>query len=333
MNNKDLRAQAIFTWLTADLSLTILDMQPASSDASFRRYFRITLPSQSWIVMDAPPERENIQPFIKMAGIMREAGVKIPQLFHINLEQGFIALEDFGGIGYLDQLLAYPVEADRLYHSAFTSLLALQQNSAINQLALPAYDVALLTRELGVFSEWFLNTYLNLTPPDALQGSVNQYLIDSAMQQPRVLVHRDFHSRNLMVLERDNPGVLDFQDAVIGPITYDLVSLLKDCYICWPEQQVDAWREAYLERLRQANLIACDSQQFKRWFDLMGMQRHLKAIGIFARLHLRDGKSTYLNDIPRTLAYVTNVCAIYPELADFSQYLNQTVLPVYTKNS
>ncbi|MEQ1637396.1 MAG: phosphotransferase [Methylococcales bacterium] len=333
MNSEDPRAQAIFAWLTTDLALTVLDMQPASSDASFRRYFRVTLPSKTWIVMDAPPERENIQPFIKMSALLNTAGVKAPQLFHVNSEQGFIALEDFGSTSYLDQLHANPTEADWLYQNAFNSLLTLQKNTDISQLDLPAYDLALLTRELSIFSEWFLNAYLNLELPDGLQAEVNQFLIDSALQQPKVLVHRDFHSRNLMVLQQDNPGILDFQDAVIGPITYDLVSLLKDCYICWPGPRVDTWREAYLDRLKQANLIACDSQQFKRWFDLMGMQRHLKAIGIFARLHLRDNKSTYLKDIPRTLAYVSAVCASYPELTDFNSYLNQTVLPVYSKKS
>ena len=332
MQSKDPRAQAILTWLTDDLSLTVLNMQPASSDASFRRYFRVTLPTQSWIVMDAPPERENIQPFIKVNTLLTDYGVTVPKLFAIEAAQGFIALEDFGATGYLDQLTDQPNEADRLYHNAFECLSALHQNASAQQLDLPQYDLALLTRELGIFSEWFLAAYLNLTIPTTLQTSVNQVLIDSALQQPKTLVHRDFHSRNLMVLAHGNPGVLDFQDAVVGPITYDLVSLLKDCYISWPAPQVDAWRETYLARLKQAGLIASDSQQFKHWFDLMGMQRHLKAIGIFARLHLRDGKSTYLQDIPRTLAYVGAVSAEYPELSDFKDYLNQTVMPIFTKH-
>jgi len=329
MKSEDLRAQAILTWLTQDLMLTVLDVQPASSDASFRRYFRVILPSQTWIVMDAPPDRENIQPFIKVAGVLTAAQVRVPQLFHIQHEQGFIALEDFGAKGYLDHLNACPMDADRLYQGAFATLLTLQQNTDRQPLDLPVYDRALLTRELSIFYDWFLTAYLEMTIPETVQASLNQFLIAAALQQPQVVVHRDFHSRNLMVLEGGAPGVLDFQDAVIGPITYDLVSLLKDCYISWPAPQVDAWRDAYLQRLLQAGLIACDAKQFKRWFDLMGLQRHLKAIGIFARLHLRDGKSTYLNDIPRTLAYVLAVCAAYPELAAFHAYLNQTALPVY----
>jgi aminoglycoside/choline kinase family phosphotransferase len=329
MKSEDLRAQAILTWLSEDLMLSVLDMQPASSDASFRRYFRVILPSQTWIVMDAPPERENIQPFINVAGILNAAQVRVPQLFHVQHDQGFIALEDFGAKGYLDHLSACPVDADRLYQGAFDSLLTLQQNTDSHQLDLPIYDRALLTRELSIFYDWFLNAYLEMAVPETLQAALNPFLIAAALQQPQVVVHRDFHSRNLMVLEEGIPGVLDFQDAVIGPITYDLVSLLKDCYITWPVQQVDAWRDAYWQRLLQAGLIAGDAKQFKRWFDLMGLQRHLKAIGIFARLHLRDGKSTYLNDIPRTLAYVLAVCAAYPELAEFHAYLKQTALPVY----
>lgn len=333
MQNEDIRAQAILAWLTQDLSHTVLELQPASSDASFRRYFRITLPDDTWIVMDAPPERENIQPFLTMAEIMRAAKVAVPQIYAVNTTQGFIALEDFGKVDYLNQLNTKPDTADNLYRSAFKSLLALQQNTTINPLDLPAYDSALLTRELGIFTEWFLSHYLKLTLPAAVQTTLHQVLIDSALEQPKVLVHRDFHSRNLMVLEYGNPGILDFQDAVIGPITYDLVSLLKDCYITWPNHKIDAWREDYLDRLKLAKLVACDSEQFKRWFDLMGLQRHLKAIGIFARLHLRDGKSGYLNDIPRTLAYVSAVCAKYPELADFAVYLEKTILPAFGKKS
>lgn len=329
MQSEDIRAQAILAWLTRDLSLTVLDMYPASSDASFRRYFRIALPDETWIVMDAPPERENIQPFLKVAEIMRMAKASVPQVYAVDTEQGFIALEDFGALDYLNQLTDQPDMADKLYRSAFKSLLSLQQNTAINSLDLPAYDTALLERELGIFTEWFLTGHLKLTMPTDVQTTVYQLLIDSALAQPRVLVHRDYHSRNLMVLEYGNPGVLDFQDAVIGPITYDLVSLLKDCYVAWPAQQVDAWREVYLDSLKQANLIVCDSAQFKRWFDWMGLQRHLKAIGIFARLHLRDGKSGYLQDIPRTLAYVGAVSANYPELTDFNDYLNKTVLPAW----
>lgn len=330
MNSNDARAQAILSWLTQDLAYKVLDFQPASSDASFRRYFRATLPSQSWIVMDAPPERENIQPFIKMDALLQTYKVKAPQLYAVEAVQGFIALEDFGITSYLEQLTKCPADAGHLYDSAFACLLMLQQGAREQPLDLPEYDRALLTRELGIFYEWFLTAYLGLTIPAQLQMVLDEVLIVSALQQPRTLVHRDFHSRNLMVLAENNPGVLDFQDAVIGPITYDLVSLLKDCYISWPKAQVDAWRDHYLAYLTQAGLIRCDQAQFKYWFDLMGLQRHLKAIGIFTRLHLRDGKPTYLQDIPRTLGYVQAVCADYPELAEFNAYLNDIILPTYT---
>ncbi|MGZ8160625.1 MAG: aminoglycoside phosphotransferase family protein, partial [Methylobacter sp.] len=196
---------------------------------------------------------------------------------------------------------------------------------------LPGYDEALLHRELAIFDEWFLGQLLDIEIPAAVWSAVRTTLTASALEQPSTCVHRDYHSRNLMVLDSDSPGVIDFQDAVIGPITYDLVSLLRDCYIAWPEQQVEQWRLNYFERLRQAGLIHCSEAQFKRWFDLMGLQRHLKAIGIFSRLHLRDGKPGYLNDIPRTLNYVAAVCAAYPELAEFNDFLHQQVLPVLSK--
>ena len=171
---------------------------------------------------------------------------------------------------------------------------------------------------------------LDIELPDSVRASLHSLLIGSALEQPVTCVHRDFHSRNLMVVADDSPGVLDFQDAVAGPITYDLVSLLRDCYIAWPEQQINGWLSQYHQRLLENGLIDCDLNQFKRWFDLMGMQRHLKAIGIFSRLHLRDGKSNYLKDIPRTLNYVKTQALTYPELADFSQFLQELVLPVAT---
>jgi aminoglycoside/choline kinase family phosphotransferase len=197
----------------------------------------------------------------------------------------------------------------------------LQTNTLLRRPGLPGYDAALLTRELGIFKEWFLNKLLDIEVDGALWEQIQEQLIASALAQPQVIVHRDYHSRNLMVLSEDSPGVIDFQDAVIGPITYDLVSLLRDCYIAWPEGRVESWLAQYFHRLKTTGLVVCDETQFKRWFDLMGMQRHLKAIGIFSRLHLRDGKSGYLNDIPRTLGYVLSVCSTYPELAEFGQFL------------
>ncbi len=319
MMPEDLRTIAMFDWLENNLLLVITACEPASSDASFRRYFRIKTPDQQFIVMDAPPTRENIEPFIRIADLLAQSQVNVPTIFKQNLADGFLLLEDFGNQCFLDQLNSRT--ADNLYQSAFNSLFKLQTLTSIQDAGLPGYDQPLLHRELAIFDEWFLTQLLDIEIPAALWDRVRTLLTDSALEQPRVCVHRDYHSRNLMVLDSDSPGVIDFQDAVIGPITYDLVSLLRDCYITWPEQQLAQWRSNYFERLRQAGLLNCSASQFNRWFDLMGLQRHLKAIGIFSRLHLRDGKSNYLGDIPRTLNYVTTVCAAYPELAEFNEFL------------
>lgn len=314
----------MFDWLENDLLLSITHCEPASSDASFRRYFRVQTLNQQFIVMDAPPDKENIEPFIRIAKLLRQSRINVPDIFQQNLSDGFLLLEDFGSQCFLDQLNAST--AAELYQSAFDSLFKLQTQTPIQQAGLPRYDEALLHRELAIFDEWFLAQLLDIQIPAAVWETVRAMLVTSALEQPSTCVHRDYHSRNLMILDSDSPGIIDFQDAVIGPITYDLVSLLRDCYIAWPEQHVEQWRTQYFERLQQADLINCSPAQFKRWFDLMGLQRHLKAIGIFSRLHLRDGKSSYLGDIPRTLNYVTTVCATYPELAQFDEFLREQAL-------
>lgn len=316
----------MFDWLENDLLLTITHCEPASSDASFRRYFRVKTPNGQFIVMDAPPSKENVEPFIRIAKLLTESQVNVPTIFQQNLTDGFLLLEDFGSQCFLDQLNT--ITAADLYQSAFDSLFKLQTQTPIQNSGLPSYDEPLLHRELAIFDEWFLDQLLDIQIPAAVWETVRAMLVASALEQPYTCVHRDYHSRNLMVLDHDSPGVIDFQDAVIGPITYDLVSLLRDCYIAWPEQQVEQWQFNYFERLQQAGLIDCSPAQFKRWFDLMGLQRHLKAIGIFSRLHLRDGKSNYLGDIPRTLNYVSTVCIAYPELAEFNDFLHNHVLPV-----
>lgn len=327
---EDLRILAMQDWLENDLFLEILGFEPASSDASFRRYFRVKTPAGQFVIMDAPPDKENTEPFIRIAGLMAEAQVNVPTIFHKNLADGFLLLEDFGSHNYLDRLT--PETAETLYQGAFDSLIKLQTNVSLQESCLPSYDEALLKRELGIFDEWFLGQFLDIQLPDHIKSSVYNLLISSALEQPVACVHRDYHSRNLMVLDSDSPGVLDFQDAVIGPITYDLVSLLRDCYIAWPEQQIDRWTAQYYQRLLDNNLVTCDYARFKRWFDLMGMQRHLKAIGIFSRLHLRDNKSDYLKDIPRTLDYVKTQALAYPELFDFSRVLHEQILPAFGEN-
>lgn len=322
---EDLRILTLLDWLENDLLLPVENFQPASSDASFRRYFRVTTPEGTVIAMDAPPDKEKLEPFIKVAGLMAGAGVKVPAIYRHNIDDGFLLLEDFGSRSFLDVLS--DDTADALYQGALAGLFKLQAHRPLLDADLPRYDEALLRRELGIFEEWFLGAWLDLQMPEAIWATLQDLLIASALSQPVTCVHRDYHSRNLMVLPDNSPGVIDFQDAVLGPITYDLVSLLRDCYIAWPQQQLDNWLQTYRLKLLQAGLIDCDASQFKRWFDLMGLQRHLKAIGIFSRLLLRDGKSGYLADIPLTLNYVTDVCASYPELADFSRFLAAQVRP------
>lgn len=321
------RTISMLDWLENDLLLTIDSCEPASSDASFRRYFRVKAAEGQFIVMDAPPDKENIEPFIRIAGLLSSSRVKVPAIYQQNLTDGFLLLEDFGSQSLLDQLNAHNVTD--LYRSAFDTLFNLQTNTVIENCGLPYYNEPLLQRELAIFEDWFLNHLLDIQIPVSIWETVRTILVTTALEQPVTCVHRDYHSRNLMFLDVDSPGVIDFQDAVIGPITYDLVSLLRDCYIAWPNRQVEQWMTEYYDRLQQAELIASNPVQFKRWFDLMGLQRHLKAIGIFSRLHLRDGKSNYLNDIPRTLNYVASVCESYPEFDEFRAFLQHHVLSTH----
>jgi aminoglycoside/choline kinase family phosphotransferase len=323
---EDLRIMALLDWLRHDLLMTIASCEPASSDASFRRYFRVEGPEGRFVVMDAPPEKENVAAFVKVNRLLKEAGVHVPEIFAQNPEDGFLLLEDFGSSDFLSRIS--PENAEWLYREALDALFRLQTGTSISACGLPVYDRALLTRELGIFDEWFLGQWLDVEMPAKVRESLHEKLIASALEQPRICVHRDYHSRNLMILEADSPGVLDFQDAVVGPVTYDLVSLLRDCYVAWPERRVDDWMSGYYRRLLDARLIDCSLGQFRRWFDWMGMQRHLKAVGIFARLHLRDGKPGYLRDIPRTLNYVLTQADAYPEFAEFGDFLRTQVLPL-----
>ena len=323
----DLRTISMLDWLENDLLMIVESCQLASSDASFRRYFRIKTPDGSFVIMDAPPDKENIGAFISVADLLAKIHVNVPIIYQQNIEEGYLLLEDFGSLCFLDQLTIDNVSG--LYASAFDALLIMQSQTSLEHCNLPAYNSALLQRELSIFEDWFLNESLDASLPDQLWTNLCELLINSALEQPQVCVHRDYHSRNLMFLTDDSPGIIDFQDAVIGPITYDLVSLLRDCYISWSPELIAQWRSDYYQRLVALELITVTPEQFKRWFDLMGLQRHLKAIGIFSRLHLRDGKSTYLNDIPRTLNYVLTVCDEYQELSAFSEFLLEQVLPVY----
>ncbi len=325
--SSDRRASALIEWLRNGVGLDIQHIELASSDASFRRYFRVTHAEGSDVVMDAPPEKETTEPFIRVAELLKTAGIHVPAIYQQNREQGFLLLEDLGSNCLFDVLTAD--NADFLYQTALDSLFRLQTVIDIAECNLPTYDYALLQRELGIFYEWFLEKLLGIVLPESIRRTVDQLLIESALQQPKVCVHRDYHSRNLMALGENSLGVIDFQDAVVGPVTYDLVSLLRDCYIHWPEQRVLDWSKNYHQRLLDAGMLNVDFSRFKRWFDLMGLQRHLKAVGIFSRLHLRDNKSGYLADIPRTMAYITEVCCQYEELEAFNAFLQQQVMSIY----
>jgi len=315
----DLRTMMLRDWLENDCLLNVTKCEPASNDASFRRYFRVTIDDKTFIAMDAPPDKENIAPFMRIATLFKDANVNTPTLLRHNLEDGFILLEDFGSQWLLDEL--NNENATELYQRALQGLLPLHTDELLLNADLPAYDETVLRREMALFEEWFVEQLLDEELLPDLWESVQKILIKSALEQPIVCVHRDYHSRNLMVLPNGELGVLDFQDAVLGALTYDIVSLLRDCYINWSDDKIEMWLHDYFEQLQQAKVVECDFAQFKRWFDLMGMQRHLKAIGIFARLHLRDEKSAYLQSIPRTFNYVIQVCGAYPELQAFQTIL------------
>ncbi|MBM4200754.1 MAG: aminoglycoside phosphotransferase [Gammaproteobacteria bacterium] len=325
----DKRLTELSDWVAQVLPGSRGTLIPASGDASFRRYFRTSADGPGWIVMDAPPATENLSAFVDVAELLKGAAVTVPDVRAADLERGFAVLSDLGQHPYQDVLAND--NADRLYRDALAALTRIQDGIDITDCRRPEYDEALLRRELLIFSDWFLGRLLGIeldAGVTALLENVTVALVASALEQPRVFVHRDYHSRNLMVCPSGNPGILDFQDAVIGPVTYDLVSLLRDCYVAWPESRVARWRHDYLvEARRRALLSGSDLPRFERWFDLMGMQRHLKAVGIFARLKVRDGKGGYLADIPRTLDYVYAVCGKYPEFADFGAFLRDTAGP------
>jgi aminoglycoside/choline kinase family phosphotransferase len=301
------RAAQLNHWLN-QLGYRDYRLSPASEDASFRSYLRLETDAESLIIMDAPPAKESCTQFIAVAQKLRDAGLSAPEIIAHNPGQGFLVLTDFGGSDYLSQL--NPETEGSLYGDALAALLQMQ--TRIDAADLPPYDEALLNREMDLFHDWFLGKLLgvSLDPgQQAIWQSIKQVLVENALVQPQVFVHRDYHSRNLMKLETGNPGILDFQDAVRGPITYDLVSLLRDCYIDWPPIRVDELALDYYEFARVNDLVDVKAAQFMRWFNLMGIQRHLKAIGIFSRLKLRDGKSGYLKDILRTLEYLRQVSA------------------------
>jgi aminoglycoside/choline kinase family phosphotransferase len=324
----DPRFEQLQTWLRTVAGIRDFEIAPASADASFRRYFRVRYDTTSRIVMDAPPAQEDCQPFIHVSSLMAGIGLHVPVVLRQDLQQGFLLLTDLGERMYLPELNENTV--DNLYADAMQALLRLQAHGPAD---LPPYDYRLLMNEMVLFRQWYLERHLALQLGERENATIDAafaYLAEAALQQPRVIVHRDYHSRNLMI-SSPNPGILDFQDAVIGPVTYDLVSLLRDCYIAWPRQQVEDWvKQYYLQSLAEGLLPDVSEAQFVSWFDLMGIQRHLKASGIFARLNYRDAKPGYLKDIPRTLGYVTDVGKDYPALEPFIELVEQAMARHYS---
>ena len=314
----DKRKQIIRIWIESLYPDEDFSLELASSDASFRRYFRLIIANSSLIIMDAPPENEEISTFCRLARRFHKLGINVPEILHTEDEQGFVLMSDLGSEHYLDYLNEHT--ADRLYGDALGSLVTLQAGTFDDPDFLPPYSSELLHREMDLFRDWYLTTHLGLKITDEdtrIMDDAWQLLIDSALEQPQLWVHRDYHSRNLMITDIHNPGVIDFQDAVTGPITYDLVSLLKDCYIEWPTERVEDWVLGYHDLAFQSGLLEHeDEQQFLRWFHRMGIQRHLKVAGIFSRLSHRDGKSRYLDDIPLTLKYLVSALKNDPELSE-----------------
>lgn len=318
-------------WLARHFSPQYPDQQlslaPASADASFRRYFRVTLPDDSTrIVMDAPPEHEDCRPFVKVAALLRDAGVHVPEVYAQDLAQGFLLLSDLGNTTYLEVLDADTAPA--LYRDANAALVAIQRASRPG--VLPDYDRALLARELDLFPDWYVARHLNAALDDEQQATLRAVfakILDNNLAQPQVFVHRDYHSRNLMVCTDDypaSPGIIDFQDAVYGPITYDLASLYRDAYIHWEEAQELDFVIRYWEMARAAGLpVHDDFHDFYRDYEWMGAQRQLKVLGIFARLSARDGKHGYLKDMPTVMAYLRQTCERYGELRPLARLLDQ----------
>jgi len=316
------RENALKHWLEQTLGHSSFTLRALAGDASFRRYYRLNENGRTHIVMDAPPEKEPISPFIKIGTILAENEVLSPHIFAKNVTEGFLVLEDFGDHLLLKVLNSQNV--DFYYIKAIEMLLKIQQCPSTEH-GLPVFDESYMIEEMELFRFWFLQSYLgiNLTPNEQqLITKTMDWLVEQIKEQPQVFIHRDYHSRNLMVM-KDALGVIDFQDAMHGPISYDLVSLLKDCYISWPRTQVLQWVSYFFQNSNLSQNFTVDD--FTQSFDLAGLQRHLKVLGIFSRLYLRDNKAAYLKNLPLTLHYVMECSELYPQLHPFLDFLNKKV--------
>ncbi|HUQ24955.1 MAG TPA: phosphotransferase [Burkholderiales bacterium] len=323
MIHADARRHAVERWIAAQFPGAQLSLEPASEDASFRRYWRARLDDgRTYVAMDAPPDKEDCRPFVHVAALLRAAGVHAPEVFAQDLASGFLLLADMGNTTYLQAL--NPQNAPQLFADATDALIRWQLATRPGEL--PPYDEALLRREMNLFPEWYIGKHLRKTVQSDSLETVFALLVKSALAQPTVYVHRDYMPRNLMLCE-PNPGVLDFQDAVLGPITYDVVSLFRDAFLSWEEQQVLDWTVRYWEKAKKAKLpVHADFADFWQAFEWMGLQRHLKVLGIFARINYRDGKPKYLQDTPRFVAYARAVATRYGALAPLARLLDELKL-------
>ncbi len=316
------RETAMYKFIEKALDQKDFQISSASSDASFRSYWRVQSSTQFYVVMNAPPEKEDCGAWLDIAKRLRSHGLNAPLIYAQDLTQGFILMSDLGSQSYLQAL--QPSRVNDLYRDAIKTILQMQ--TRVDSADLPHYDSIRLRAELDLFPTWFVERHLG-EKLDELQTRTMtrtfQTLIDSALAQPQVFVHRDYHSRNLMLVEQNNPGIIDFQDAVRGPFTYDLVSLLRDCYIEWPDDLVQIWVDEFYRDSSFVREHLISPAQFQRWFDLMGLQRHIKVLGIFCRLWYRDNKSNYLDDLPLVLRYTQKVAMRYPETRDFGLLLER----------
>ena len=324
MMNTDTRLAELDNWLKEYFGNTEYLLTPVSGDASFRRYFRFISQELNYIAVDSPPEKENNEAFVHVTHLLGAEGLPVPHIYYSSLDFGFFLISDLG-----DELLLNVLNdenANELYKKSLNALAVIQQTSASS---LPLYDEKLLLQEMELFREWFLIQHLSyeLSKQDnEIFDKTFNALMDNALQQPQVFVHRDYHSRNLMNIEGKYPGIIDYQDAVQGPITYDLVSLLRDCYIAWPEEKIKNLALEFYNNLNNDIVKNTNAETFLKWFDLMGIQRHLKAIGIFSRLNIRDNKPNYLSDIPRTLNYIKEIAKNYTETKQLAEFVNKIEL-------
>jgi aminoglycoside/choline kinase family phosphotransferase len=318
------RADRRLAWTRDALSDASLQLQVASADASFRSYWRTSSAGRSWIVMDAPPGKEDIVPWLDIGARLAGAGLHTPQVHAVDHAQGFILMEDLGDALYLPAL--QQGDADPLYAAALRTMLTM--HARVSPDGLPAFDEAWMVMEMELMPEWFLGRHLGTARDCADWETIEvafRAILDAAQAQPQCFMHRDFHSRNLLVVDDNSPGVIDFQGAMRGPLTYDLASLLRDCYIAWPAARVTAWREDYRRQAVALGLTDADPERFARWFDLTGLQRHIKVLGIFCRLAYRDGKAAYLAELPLVWRYVREVGSAYADIRPMIALLERCI--------